>query len=337
MPAEERTSAGGAPRVAMIYEVPPPKDYLQDALQEADIPLAAMYRVNELDSLEIPGTDVILVSIDEAMEPYLEKITDFVADTSLPVVFEESEVSRQLEGWDRNRWLRHLRAKLMGSSDTRPALPAHAANENVMPAERQEGAPTPVWVLGASIGGPESVRRFLEALPEDVPAGFILVQHMGTEFQRVLADRLARVTDLEVLCAADGEELAPGRVVVAPVDSRMAFDDSGRIRLLPLEEAARYEPSIDHVILETLRHFGNRAGAIIFSGQANDGVTGCAEVRRHGGPVWTQSAASASISAIADGIRDAGLSLYDAAPEQLAEHLLETTVLQQSSTQQEKG
>lgn len=336
MPAEELTSCD-APRVAMIYELPPPKDYLQDALAEVHIPLAATYRVGELDSLELTGTDVILVTIDEAMEPYLERITEFVADTSLPVVFEESDVSRHLDGWERNRWLRHLRAKIVGSSDTRPTLPAHAANETDMPVSEEEADAFPIWVLGASIGGPESVRRFLEALPADVPAAFVLVQHMGAEFQRVLADRLSRVTDLDVVCAADGERLKAGRVIVVPVDSSLSFDADGRMRLSPLESTARYEPSLDRVLTETTRQFGNRVGVVVFSGQAHDGVDGCAEVRRRGGMVWTQDAASASISTIADGIREAGLSQYDAAPEQLATHLRETIAASRASTHQNKG
>lgn len=336
MPAEE-ISSRGVPRVAMIYELPPPKDYLQDALAEVRIPLAATYRVGELESLELTGTDVILVTIDEAMEPYLEKITEFVADTSLPVVFEESDVSRHLDGWDRNRWLRHLRAKIVGSNDTRPALPAHAANETDMPVSVEVADSFPVWVLGASIGGPESVRRFLEALPADVAAAFILVQHMGAEFQRVLADRLARITDLDVVCAADGETLKAGRVIVVPVDSGLSFETDGRMRLSPLESATQYEPSLDQVLIETARHFGDRVGAVVFSGQARDGVDGCAEVRRRGGMVWTQDAASASISTIADGIREAGLSEYDAAPEQLAAHLLETVAAARASTHQDKG
>lgn len=336
MPAEEITSHD-APRVAMIYEVPPPKDYLQDALREADIPLSAKCRVGDLESLELAGTDVILVTIDEAMEPYLERITEFVADTSLPVVFEESEVSRHLDGWDRSRWLRHLRAKILGSSDTRPTLPAHAANETGPSAGDQWGDVRPVWVLGASIGGPESVRRFLEALPADVPAAFLLVQHMGAEFQRVLADRLARVTDLEVLCATEGDTLKSGRVIVVPVDSDLSFDADGRIQLSPRESGARYEPSIDHVLMEAARQFGERVGVIVFSGQAHDGVDGCAEIRRRGGPVWTQDAASASISTIADGIREAGLSQFDATPEQLAAHLLESAAVGRGSTQRDKG
>lgn len=323
MPAEETVSSD-SPRVAMIYEVPPSKEYLQDALREASISVAAEYRAGELDDWDIAGVDVILVSLDEAMEPFLERLTEFVAGTSLPVVFEESEASRHLEGWDRNRWLRHLRAKLVGSSDTRPPLPAHAANDRSGPGGAAQASGFPAWVLGASIGGPESVRRFLEALPAEVPAAFILVQHMGAEFQRVLADRLARVTDLEVVCAEDGMRLKPGRVIVAPVEAVLSFDGDRRIRLSPREETGGHAPSIDDVLMETARAFDGPVGAIIFSGQARDGVAGCAEIRSRGGEVWTQDAASSSVSAIADGIREAGHSAFEGSPEALAAHLLET-------------
>lgn len=336
MPVEE-TATPDSPRVAVIYEVPPPKDYLQDALREAHIPVAAEYRAGELENLEITGADVILVTVDEAMEPYLELLAEFITHTSLPVVFEESEVSRHLEGWDRNRWLRHLRAKLIGSSDTRPPLPREAANDRLSTGGAESGSAMPVWVLGASIGGPESVRRFLEALPADVPAAFLLAQHMGPEFQRVLADRLARVTDLDVRCAEDGQELRPGRVIVVPVESGLGFDEAGRVKLEPREAVPGHAPSIDEVLTETAGAFGASAGAIIFSGQVRDGVDGCAEIKRRGGEVWTQDAASASISVIADGVREAGLSGFQGTPEQLALRLLEVAREARPSNERQRG
>lgn len=44
-----------------------------------------------------------------------------------------------------------------------------------------------VWVMGASIGGPEAVREFLAELPKDCPALFLLAQHMGPEFVDIMA------------------------------------------------------------------------------------------------------------------------------------------------------
>lgn len=330
------------PRVAIIMEVPPPKDYLTEALAEASIPVAAEYRAVELRPDQLDGVDVIIVTLDDAIDPYLDRVTEVVAGIDLPVLFEDSDYSSQLSGWDRNRWLRHLRAKIIGSDDTRPPLPEHAANSDQAPAEGQiTGAQSSsratarfIWVLGASIGGPESVRRLLEALPEDVPAALILVQHMGAEFQPVLAERLARVTSLDVRCAEDGQTLDPGRVIVAPVGERLTFDDKDRVMLTKLEVIEGPSPSIDHALFEVAEHFGDRAGAIILSGRDRDGLDGCAELKSRGGRVWAQDAASATVSAAPGAVREAGLAEYSGSPEQLAAKLIETC---RATTIQENG
>lgn len=323
MPGE---SPKETPRVGLVTEVPPPKDFLLAALAEASIPVACEWRADELAGAATGDADVILVTLDEAIEPYLEQVTELVAESTVPVVFDESDVSRQLTGWDRNRWLRHLRAKVIGSEDTRPPLPEHAANVETASAELEPSrAAREIWVLGASVGGPESVRRFLEALPSGVPAAFILVQHMGRDFQRVLADRLSRVTDLEVVRAEDGMELLPGRVIVAPPDQRLSFDEQGRVRLGQQDVVMDNSPSIDQVLFEVTESFGSGAGAIIFSGRARDGTQGCTELSRRGGRVWTQDAGSATISFMTDAIRERGASQYSGTPEQLAARLLETS------------
>lgn len=40
--------------------------------------------------------------------------------------------------------------------------------------------PMPVWVLGASIGGPQAVKEFLAKLPAGTPAAFVVAQHIGS-------------------------------------------------------------------------------------------------------------------------------------------------------------
>lgn len=312
------------PKVAVIMEVPPPKEFLRTALAEARIPIAAECNADELRPDQLSDADVILITLDEAMEPYLDRVTDLAVGSRLPVVFDACDWTRGLSGWDRNRWIRHLRAKITGSDDTRPPLPEHAANSEQPGAEAGVAGAVPVWVLGASIGGPEAVRRFLEALPDDVPAAFILVQHMGPEFQSVLADRLRRVTNLEVVCAEDGQALERGRVIVAPVGRRLVFGDAERVGLTLHVVTGGASPSIDQVLFEVSEAFGDRAGVIIFSGKDRDGVEGCSELKQHGGLVWTQDAATATISATADAVRQAGLSDYSGTPEQLAARLVRT-------------
>ncbi|MCB1578977.1 MAG: chemotaxis protein CheB, partial [Xanthomonadales bacterium] len=73
-----------------------------------------------------------------------------------------------------------------------------------------------IWVLGASIGGPEAVREFLSHMPKNCPALFLLAQHMGAEFMDIMAQQLVRSTVLTVRTPSHGERVGHGDIVVVP-------------------------------------------------------------------------------------------------------------------------
>jgi len=180
-----------------------------------------------------------------------------------------------------------------------------------------------VWVLGASIGGPQAVKSFLRSLPANFPAGFILAQHIGVGFVSLLAEQLRQVTDLEVLTAEPGKRLLCGQLVVAPVEKRLVFDEYGYIQFAPITQRTIYSPSIDDVITEVSRKYGKNSRAIIFSGMGCDGTKGCREIIANGGIVWAQEASSCVISSMADSARDASVVSASGQPEELAQHLVE--------------
>jgi len=180
-----------------------------------------------------------------------------------------------------------------------------------------------VWVLGASIGGPQAVKSFLRSLPANFPAGFILAQHIGVGFVSLLAEQLRQVTDLEVLTAEPGKRLLCGQLVVAPVEKRLVFDEYGYIQFAPITQRTIYSPSIDDVITEVAKKYGKNSRAIIFSGMGSDGTKGCREVIASGGTVWAQEANSCVISSMADSARDANVVSASGQPEELARHLIE--------------
>lgn len=179
----------------------------------------------------------------------------------------------------------------------------------------------PVWVLGASIGGPQAVKEFIAQLPADTPAAFVVAQHIGTGFVDLLASQLDRVTAMEVRSAQAGMGLRPGQIVVAPVEQRLVFAD-GVIELHPDRRKSVYSPSIDDVMSETAKAFGPRANAIVFSGMGNDGVEGARAIVAAGGTVWCQEASSCVISSMADSAREAGVVSETGAPSELARRLL---------------
>jgi len=180
-----------------------------------------------------------------------------------------------------------------------------------------------VWVLGASIGGPQAVKAFLRSLPANFPAGFILAQHIGVGFVSLLAEQLRQVTDLEVLTAEPGKRLLCGQLVVAPVEKRLVFDEYGYIQFAPITQRTIYSPSIDDVITEVAKKYGKNSRAIIFSGMGSDGTKGCRELISRGGIVWAQEASSCVISSMADSARDANVVSASGQPEELAKHMIE--------------
>lgn len=184
-----------------------------------------------------------------------------------------------------------------------------------------DAAQLPVWVLGASIGGPQALKEFVAELPADIPAAFIVAQHIGNGFVELLANQLDRVTALQVRAAETGLKLGAGQIVVAPVEQRISFSD-GVIALQPNRRKSVYSPSIDDVMTEVATAFGHRANAIVFSGMGCDGVEGARAVVASGGTVWGQESSTCVISSMADAARDAGVVSESGAPAELAARLL---------------
>jgi chemosensory pili system protein ChpB (putative protein-glutamate methylesterase) len=179
-----------------------------------------------------------------------------------------------------------------------------------------------VFVLGASIGGPEAVRDFLGALPAGFPVLFVLAQHMGEEFLELMAAQLAKAVPLTVRTPTHGERVAHGDVVIVPTTHRVQIDGEGVVTMAHLPEKSQYTPSIDQVLRDIADAFGDKAGAIIFSGMAHDAIEGSQYLKSKGGMIWVQDPDTCVISSMVDGAREAGVVSFVGSPKQLAEKMI---------------
>lgn len=180
-----------------------------------------------------------------------------------------------------------------------------------------------VWVLGASIGGPEAVREFLAELPAKCPALFLLAQHMGAEFMEIMAQQLSRSTSLTVRTPTHGERVSHGDIVVVPTTHRLRVDREGVITLESLGEAnLPNTPSIDQVLQDVADRFGSNAGFIVFSGMAEDAAEGSRYLAGIGGKVYAQDPETCVISSMVDGVIDTGVVSFVGSPKALAGKLL---------------
>ena len=180
-----------------------------------------------------------------------------------------------------------------------------------------------VWVLGASIGGPEAVREFLADIPAKCPALFLLAQHMGAEFMDIMAQQLVRSTSLTVRTPSHGERVGHGDIVIVPTTHRLRIDRAGVVTLEAQAAGVRpNSPSIDQVLEDVADRFGAKAGAIIFSGMAEDAAEGSRYLAGIGGTVYAQDPETCVISSMVDGVIETGVVSFVGSPKALAGKLL---------------
>ncbi|SFN17862.1 Chemotaxis response regulator CheB, contains REC and protein-glutamate methylesterase domains [Dokdonella immobilis] len=200
---------------------------------------------------------------------------------------------------------------------------AHAGSESWLDTSTKV-AVSRVWVLGASIGGPEAVREFLSHMPKNCPALFLLAQHMGAEFMDIMAQQLVRSTVLTVRTPSHGERVGHGDIVVVPTTHRLRVDREGVITLETLNAGdLPNSPSIDQVVEDVADRFGARAGVIVFSGMAEDAAQGSRHLAAKGGKVYAQDPDTCVISSMVDGVIETGVVDFTGSPRALAERVLD--------------
>jgi two-component system chemotaxis response regulator CheB len=151
-----------------------------------------------------------------------------------------------------------------------------------------------VIALGASTGGTEALRIFLQELPYDAP-GIVIVQHMPQYFTAAFARRLNGICRIEVKEAADGDTVLPGRALIAPGNLHMMLKRSGTRYYVQLKDGplvCRHRPSVDVLFRSVARYAGVNATGIIMTGMGDDGARGMLEMKNAGAVNLAQDEAS---------------------------------------------
>ncbi len=147
-----------------------------------------------------------------------------------------------------------------------------------------------IAVVGASTGGTEALREYLEAFPKDGP-GTVIVQHMPENFTRAFANRLNSLCDMEIKEAADGDTVLRGRALIAPGNKHMLLKRSGARYYVDVKEGplvSRHRPSVDVLFRSAARYAGPNAVGVIMTGMGDDGAKGMLEMKQAGAATIAQ-------------------------------------------------
>ncbi len=151
-----------------------------------------------------------------------------------------------------------------------------------------------VVVVGASTGGTEALRIFLEALPHDAP-GIVIVQHMPEHFTAAFARRLDGICRVAVKEAASGDSVILGRALIAPGNRHLLLKRSGARYYVEIKDGplvSRHRPSVDVLFRSAARYSGRNAIGVIMTGMGDDGARGLLELREAGAVTLAQDEAS---------------------------------------------
>ena len=151
-----------------------------------------------------------------------------------------------------------------------------------------------VIAVGASTGGTEALRVFLEAMPEDCP-GIVIVQHMPENFTRSFANRLNDICRISVKEAENGDSVLPGHALIAPGNKHTLLKRSGAKYYVEVKEGPlvnRHRPSVDVLFRSTARYAGANAVGIIMTGMGDDGAKGLLEMKEAGAKTAAQDEAT---------------------------------------------
>jgi two-component system chemotaxis response regulator CheB len=134
--------------------------------------------------------------------------------------------------------------------------------------------------IGSSTGGPQAIEALLTPLPATMP-GMVIVQHMPQNFTGAFARRLNTVCQLEVKEAEPGDQILPGRVLIAPGGQHMKVRQLNRQLIVDVQSGPhvnRHCPSVDVLFKSVAQVVGDSALGMILTGMGNDGARGMKEM-----------------------------------------------------------
>lgn len=147
-----------------------------------------------------------------------------------------------------------------------------------------------VIAVGASTGGTEAIKVFLQGLNLDSP-GVVIVQHMPEVFTKAFADRLNKILEIEVKEAENNDKVLRGRALIAPGHSHLTLKRLSNSYIVEVKDGPlvnRHRPSVDVLFRSVARAAGKNAVGVLMTGMGDDGARGLLEMKEAGAKTIAQ-------------------------------------------------
>ena len=173
--------------------------------------------------------------------------------------------------------------------------------------------------IGASAGGLEALQQFFSYMPPNSGLSFVVIQHLSPDYKSLMADILAKHTEMSVYQAENGMAVEPDTVYLIPPKKYLGVRD-GKLTLSDAPGTLNHP--IDAFFASLAEEKREHAIAVVLSGTGSDGTNGVKAVKEVGGLVIAQDPDSAKFDGMPRSVINTGLADFVLSPEEIAEEIL---------------
>ena len=242
-----------------------------------DVELPRMSGIEFLRKLmpQYPIPVVVISSLsDKVFDAMNAGAVDFVAKPAVTG-------RRQLEDFIRNELL----VKIKIASTAKISKIKQVAAQREVPRYTEGDKKELIVAIGASTGGTEAIFSVVMDFGTDIP-GVVIVHHMPRGFTEMYAKRLDNQCRVQVKEARTGDQVLPGRVLIAPGgDEHMRLVKVNGVYQVECRKGPKVNghcPSVDVLFESVAKTAGSNALGIILTGMGGDGAKGLLDMRRAG-------------------------------------------------------
>jgi two-component system chemotaxis response regulator CheB len=280
--------------------------FVREQMQRRPLPIIIMSVANET-------AEAALTALDAGAVDFVQKPTALASEKIFDVSTELIEKVKAAG---------HIALSRIAAVPPPAAVPA---SEPVMSITGNHSVD--IVVLGISTGGPQALKRLIPQLPANFPVPVLMVMHMPVGYTEMYAAKLNELSNLEVREAAEGDEVIPGRVLLAPAGRHLTVKrgSSGKIvtHLDAKPFGTLHRPSVDVMFQSAAEVYGNRILGVVMTGMGSDGKQGAAWIKSQGGLVFTEAESSCVVYGMPCAVVEAGLSDKSVALEDMPRAIME--------------
>jgi two-component system CheB/CheR fusion protein len=158
-------------------------------------------------------------------------------------------------------------------------------------------------------------------MPSASGLAFVVIQHLSPDHKSLMAELMAKRTDMPVRRAESGMEVEANHVYLIPPNKNLKIFH-GKLLLSDHVRSSGINLPIDIFFKSLAEDQGDKAIAIVLSGTGSDGTRGIRAIKEEVGMVMVQSEESAGFDGMPRSAISTGLVDYILSPEEMPKQLL---------------